>query len=139
MFNLARIPQRYCDILSQISSPSDPLSCNIIVMVNNWFYAVRVYDPGPDNSRILIPAETLLARLNVVVHDAATRAECAPEIGVLSADDRDSWASVSNMNHLVTIVSLTPTSDPPTSSIHFSTKCQNTRSGCKFPYVSLPR
>ncbi|KAJ3881064.1 acyltransferase ChoActase/COT/CPT [Lentinula edodes] len=101
MFNLARIPQRHCDILSQISSPSDPLSCNIVVMVNNWFYAVRVYDPGPDNSRILIPAETLLARLNVVVHDAATRAGCAPEIGVLSADDRDSWASI--LQHLLSI------------------------------------
>ncbi|KAF9067237.1 carnitine acetyltransferase [Rhodocollybia butyracea] len=89
MFNIARIPQRDCDTLSVTSLSSDPLSHNVIVIVNNWFYTLRAYDP----SYGLIGVETFLSRLNAIVRDATTRPGLAPEIGVLSADERDTWAS----------------------------------------------
>lgn len=97
MFNTARIPQRECDILSATSLSSDPLSYNVVVIVNNWFYTLRAYDysSSSERSKALISAETFLSRLNAIVCDATTRPGLAPEIGVLSADDRDIWASVS--------------------------------------------
>ncbi|KAJ4477315.1 acyltransferase ChoActase/COT/CPT [Lentinula aciculospora] len=103
MFNLARIPQRNCDVLSQITPASDPLSHNIIVMVDNWFYTLRAYDSGTGNSspRTSINAETLLSRLNAIVRDATNRTGSAPEVGMLSADERDSWAS--NLQSLLSI------------------------------------
>ena len=99
MFNLARIPQTDCDTLSPISLSSDPLSYNVIVIVKNHFYTLRAYDPSPENptTRILINAETLLSRLEAIVRDVTPRM-AGPDIGVLSADDRDIWASVSPEN-----------------------------------------
>lgn len=96
MFNSVRIPQHDCDTLSPISPPSDPLSHNVIVVANNWFYTLQAYDPSLEksNSRILINPQTFRSRLNSIVRDATTRCGAAPEIGVLSADDRDAWASV---------------------------------------------
>ncbi|KAJ3995764.1 acyltransferase ChoActase/COT/CPT [Lentinula boryana] len=102
MFNLARIPKLNCDVLSQTSSPSDPLSRNVVVIVNDWFYTLCVYDIDRDHSTLkLIDTKILQLRLNAIVNDATTRTECAPQIGVLSADDRDSWAL--NLQHLLSI------------------------------------
>ncbi|KAF5392293.1 hypothetical protein D9757_001455 [Collybiopsis confluens] len=102
MFNLSRIPQVSCDILSPLSSPSDPLSYNVIVIARNWFYTLRAYDPSPEHTSAwnLISAETFISRLNAIVRDVNTRIP-GPEIGVLSADSRDTWAS--NLQHLISI------------------------------------
>ncbi|KAJ3782121.1 acyltransferase ChoActase/COT/CPT [Lentinula aff. detonsa] len=113
MFNLARIPKLACDVLSQISPPSDPLSRNVVVIVNDWFYTLSVYDIArheyehehdheyESTTFKLIDTEVLQSRLNAIVNDATTRTGCAPQIGVLSADDRDSWAL--NLQHLLSI------------------------------------
>ncbi|KAJ3739174.1 acyltransferase ChoActase/COT/CPT [Lentinula detonsa] len=110
MFNLARIPKLNCDVLSQTSPPSDPLSRNVVVIVNDWFYTLCVYDIARDEHEHehehkstfkLIDTETFQSRLKAIVNDATTRTGCAPRIGVLSADDRDSWAF--NLQHLLSI------------------------------------
>ncbi|KIK62459.1 hypothetical protein GYMLUDRAFT_41909 [Collybiopsis luxurians FD-317 M1] len=102
MFNLARIPQTDCDTLSPISLSSDPFSYNVIVIVKNHFYTLRAYDPSPENpdTRILIDPETFLSRLDAIVRDVTPRM-VGPDIGVLSADDRDIWAS--NLQYLLSI------------------------------------
>ncbi|KAG7089470.1 hypothetical protein E1B28_011154 [Marasmius oreades] len=102
MFNLARIPKHNCDILSPIAPISDPSAQSITVVVNDWFYSLRVYEPqSTTKNPVLCRPEVILTRLHAIVNDARTRPGTAPPIGVLSSDDRDSWAS--NLDHLFSL------------------------------------
>ena len=62
-------------------------------MVNDWTYAVEVYD----ENQTLLSVDTIEHRLRSVVHDVVARIEAGEEpvpVGILSADDRDRWTEV---------------------------------------------
>ncbi|TFK33238.1 acyltransferase ChoActase/COT/CPT [Crucibulum laeve] len=129
MFNIARIPKEYCDVLSTPSA-SSPYSHCVLVMVHNWCYAVPVYHSLPTPQEAPTPASAtsdedpecpthslnlgelmsppeIEKRLRAVVLDVEARlanGEKAVPVGLLSADDRDRWAE--NLNHLL---ALSPT------------------------------
>jgi hypothetical protein len=93
MFNIGRVPHEPCDTLSPVSSPSDPDTKKLFIMVHDWFYAVDVYD---DNHK-LIKVGDMEKRFKAVAEDVSTRlgkGEKAVPIGLLSADRRDLWAKV---------------------------------------------
>ncbi|KIL67534.1 hypothetical protein M378DRAFT_122548 [Amanita muscaria Koide BX008] len=107
MFNIARIPQPCCDVLSQPADPStDPAARKILLMVHNWFYTITVYHPPDSPSslpRLMGPGE-MEAQIRAVVLDVERRlasGETAVPIGILSADDRDQWAK--NLSYLLSL------------------------------------
>lgn len=69
---------------------SDPPSYNITVTIRNHFYDLQVIDP--ETGKILSP-QSIEDGLKAIVADAKTRGD-APGVGVLSSDDRDTWAQV---------------------------------------------
>lgn len=93
MFNICRIPHPSCDALSVPPSPSSPNARKIVVMVHDWCYGVEVYDSCFNR----VPAVEIEQRLKAVVKDVEARIESrekAVPVGVLSADERDTWAKV---------------------------------------------
>lgn len=65
----------------------------MLVMVNDWTYAVEVYD----ESQTLLSVDTIEHRLRSVVHDVVARMEAGEKpvpVGILSADHRDLWTEV---------------------------------------------
>ena len=94
MFNTARIPQQHCDTLSPKPSSDSENARKVLVMIDDWMYAVEVYaaDMSP-----LQPAE-LERRLLEAVKDVDTRSRAGERpvpVGILSSDNRDTWATVS--------------------------------------------
>ena len=84
-------------------------------MVNDWTYAVEVYD----ENQTLLSVDTIEHRLRSVVHDVAARMEAGEEpvpIGLLSADDRDRWTEVRLAYELALNHRLTPSRTYSTSS-----------------------
>ncbi|KAI9440018.1 hypothetical protein H4582DRAFT_2075371 [Lactarius indigo] len=102
-FNTCRIPQPHCDSLSTQPPHHSPNTRKILVMVNDWTYAVEVYD----ENQTLLSVNTIEHRLRSVVHDVVARIEAGEKpvpVGILSADDRDRWSE-----NLQYILSLSPT------------------------------
>lgn len=104
MFNIARIPAPFCDTLSNPPEKPTKEARSLLVMVHGWCYAVPVYYPptSPDASPILMAPPVIEAKLRSIVLDVEerlSRGESPIPIGVLSADDRDKWAS--NLDHLL--------------------------------------
>lgn len=94
MFNVSRLPQLKCDVLSTKPPPTDHDARKVLVMLHDWFYAVEVLDK---DTRMLGPAE-IERRLLSVVADADSRlaqGEVPTAVSVLTTDDRDRWAEVS--------------------------------------------
>ncbi|KAI0264464.1 hypothetical protein BC834DRAFT_970790 [Gloeopeniophorella convolvens] len=77
MFGTSRVPQLGCDTLSLQSPPGSPNTRKIVVLVNDWLYAVDVYGAG-----------------------GALFSKPVP-VGLLSADDRDRWAE--NLQYLLSL------------------------------------
>lgn len=101
MFNISRLPQPKCDVLSTKPLPTDHDARKVVVMLHDWFYAVEVLDK---DLRMLKPAE-IERRLLAVVADVNTRlsqGRAATAVSVLTADGRDRWTEVS------TTLPLTP-------------------------------
>jgi hypothetical protein len=99
MFGTSRRPLPACDMLTPKADPSDKSGEVIIVLLHDWIYAITVYE----NSHLL-SFNDLEARMRAVVHDAHKRLilkEHAAPVSVLSSDDRDRWASVSNYSLLL--------------------------------------
>lgn len=101
MFNIARIPELYCDTLSEPPNPHSHFARSVHVMIHDWCYSVVVYrslssmDPNAP-LELLSPGE-IEARLRAVVLDVEARlakGEKPLPVGVLSADERDRWAQV---------------------------------------------
>jgi hypothetical protein len=93
VFNTCRIPQPHCDSLSHQPPPNVPNARKILVMVNDWIYAVEVYD----KNRKLYSVDDIEQRLRSVVQDATRRkqaGEKAVPVGILSSDHRDRWTEV---------------------------------------------
>ncbi|OQR89993.1 choline/Carnitine O-acyltransferase [Thraustotheca clavata] len=76
----AKIPQKDCDILA-----FHPQSSHIVVLKDNAFYKVNVFD-----GKKLISKQSLEKQLHSILH---TKVTDAPNIAVLTADERDSWAT----------------------------------------------
>ena len=114
MFNISRIPQLGCDVLTTKPPPADHDARKILVMLHDWFYAVEVFDK---DMRMLEPAE-IERRLLSVVADADHRlaqGEVATAVSVLTTDDRDRWAEVGRQLLLRLSGELTSFSEPPPS------------------------
>ncbi|KAF9007591.1 acyltransferase ChoActase/COT/CPT [Cyathus striatus] len=95
MFNIARVPELYCDVLST-PNPESPHHLAILVMLHGWSYAVQVYHPGQPPT-LMSPAE-IEKSLRAVVLDG----EKAILVGALSADDRDIGLRL-NLQYLLSI------------------------------------
>ena len=101
MFNIARIPEPFCDTTSEPPPLTSDEARSILVMVHNWCYLMPVYQPSSsENSSsqytLLQPGE-IEARLRAIVLDVESRlanGERPFPVGVLSADERDRWAEV---------------------------------------------
>ncbi|KXN88606.1 Carnitine O-acetyltransferase, mitochondrial [Leucoagaricus sp. SymC.cos] len=108
MFNIARIPQLHCDTLS--TPPPQPHSLtarSLLVMFHNFCYTIPIYSP----TGLLASPKDIYRRLRNVVADVDRRikaGEIAFPIGLLSADDRDTWAK--NLQHLLSLSPLNKTS-----------------------------
>jgi carnitine O-acetyltransferase len=98
MFNIARIPQPSCDVLS--TPPREPHSLaarSILVMFHNFCYTIPVYSPTGDPAS---PRE-IYRKLQKVVGDVDERVKSGEQafpIGILSADDRGIWANVRDIS-----------------------------------------
>ncbi|TFY83219.1 hypothetical protein EWM64_g789 [Hericium alpestre] len=100
MYGVCRIPQVGCDTISAPPPSSAPDAHQIIILVYDWLYAVEVYDKAWN----LIAPQELENRLRRVAADVTYRQKCgerAIPVGVLSADDRDSWAE--NLQYLLSL------------------------------------
>ncbi|KAI0635930.1 acyltransferase ChoActase/COT/CPT [Trametes polyzona] len=100
VFNTCRIPQRECDRFSVTPTPGDPNARKILVMIDDWMYAVEVASPDSN----YIPAASIEQRLYAVVADVEARrrnGERSVPVSVLSTDDRDRWAD--NLAHLLSL------------------------------------
>ncbi|KAF9451885.1 acyltransferase ChoActase/COT/CPT [Macrolepiota fuliginosa MF-IS2] len=108
MFNVARIPQPHCDTLSQ--PPPKPHSLHarsLLVMFHNFCYTIPIYSPSGE---LALPRD-IYRRLRSIIADVDGRlksGEKAFPIGVLSADNRDTWAK--NLNHLLSLSQTNKTS-----------------------------
>lgn len=74
-------------------------------MLCDWFYAIEVYD---DSGKVIEVLE-IERRIRQVVTDAERRmlnGETAVSVGVLSADNRDTWAAVSRIALTIFYVSI---------------------------------
>ena len=100
MFNIGRIPQPCCDVLSETADLStNSAARKVLLMLHNWFYTITVYNPPTSSSSLpqLIKPQEIENQIRAAALDAEQRladGEKAVPIGVLSADDRDRWASV---------------------------------------------
>lgn len=91
MFSHGRSPRQSCDVILEPAYPN-PHADQVIVMVHDWFYQVAI-----SSDRTMISPATLEARLLGIMSDVNKRlsmGEKAHPIGVLSADQRDTWAQV---------------------------------------------
>ncbi|THV07310.1 CoA-dependent acyltransferase [Dendrothele bispora CBS 962.96] len=86
-------PSQSLRFVVSIVSARSPLSQLVVVIAKNWFYALRVYERNAVSGQPeLVAASQILERMAAIAHDASTRPGEAPMIGVLSADNRDTWA-----------------------------------------------
>ncbi|KAG6910853.1 hypothetical protein DXG01_007169 [Tephrocybe rancida] len=106
MFNIGRIPAPFCDVICSPPPTDSADSRKLLITIHNWFYAIDVYhtpDSPTDIPHLMTPRE-IATRIRAVVLDVEQRlsnGEKALPVGVLSADDRDTWAA--NQQHLLSI------------------------------------
>ncbi|QRV75282.1 carnitine O-acetyltransferase [Ceratobasidium sp. AG-Ba] len=98
LFNLTRIPKPDCDMLN--AKPSEKVGRHIHIMLNDWCYAVQVYDGAGRN----VGVKEIEHRIWGVVKDIQKReerGERAKRVGILTADERTQWAK--NREYLLTL------------------------------------
>lgn len=99
MFNVCRIPETGRDRLT-VKHPSSPHFKKVVVMLHNWIYSIDVYSDrtGPEGaSPKHIGFPEIERRLREVVVDARDRmlfGDRPAPIGILTSDERDTWAKV---------------------------------------------
>lgn len=99
MFSIGRTPKKFCDIISSPPIPN-PHAGEVVLTIRGWFYQLTVV---PNGGELISPVE-LECRLLGILSDVKERlasGERAPSIGVLSADERDTWAK--NLQRLLNI------------------------------------
>lgn len=98
VFGVTRLPHHPSDTL--VHSPHPHPATHIIVMANDHFYSLDVIDANGNG----IEATVLEGGIWAIAQDAQQRGPAPTSIGVLSADDRDSWTSAREY-----LLSLSPT------------------------------
>ncbi|GAA6058072.1 hypothetical protein JCM3770_002247 [Rhodotorula araucariae] len=86
VFGVTRLPQIPTDTL--VHAPYPHPCPNIVVMALDHSYVLRVVDPVSGDP---LSASELEAHLWAIAEDASRRGAAPDPVGVLSADDRDSW------------------------------------------------
>ncbi|GJN87551.1 hypothetical protein Rhopal_000505-T1 [Rhodotorula paludigena] len=110
VYGVTRLPQIPTDNI--VYSPYPHPSRNVVVMALDHFYTLPVIDATSGDP---LPAAELEAGLWAIADDAAKRGPAADPVGVLSADDRDSWTVA--REHLL---ALSPTNRASTTAIEDS-------------------
>ncbi|XP_031636280.1 carnitine O-palmitoyltransferase 2, mitochondrial [Contarinia nasturtii] len=85
LFGATRVPKRGQDEIKRTEKTS-----HIVVMRNGHFYAVKVFD---NDGNIEVP-RTIVNRLKFVLNDAASSKPAEFPLGVMTAENRDTWADV---------------------------------------------
>ncbi|KIY73588.1 acyltransferase ChoActase/COT/CPT [Cylindrobasidium torrendii FP15055 ss-10] len=94
MFNVSRVPQVGCDILS-LPDSSHPAASSVVVTANGWFYGLPVISRSP---------AAIAADMTAIVHDVEQRISSGEKlvpVGILSSSNRDTWAA--NLAHLLAL------------------------------------
>ena len=95
LFNFSRMPLPGSDAFTNV----DPKALHVTVMIDDFIYAIDVFSPPTsDEIPIPLPVGQIDKSLQAVVADAKARrshGEQAVRVGVLTADDRDSWCNAS--------------------------------------------
>ncbi|KAG8904529.1 hypothetical protein FRB99_001612 [Tulasnella sp. 403] len=114
LFNICRLPGIGCDSLTQPPQRLTPAARSVTVFLKDWAYAVEVYD----RDGVRIGVGEVERRLWEVVRDVQQReskGERAVPVGILTADERDTWAK--NRERLL---SVSPRNRQSTTSIENS-------------------
>ncbi|ODN84949.1 hypothetical protein L202_00794 [Cryptococcus amylolentus CBS 6039] len=91
MFNLTRVPLPQCDAFST----PQPKATHVSLLIDNQYYSVDIFAPSTDGVPEPLPVAEIESRFKAAVADAKKRkdaGEAAPEVGILSGDERDNWA-----------------------------------------------
>ncbi|KZS94267.1 acyltransferase ChoActase/COT/CPT [Sistotremastrum niveocremeum HHB9708] len=100
MYNRCRVPREDMDVFASPSPASDPDRRKILVMVNSQCYAIQVLD---SDGRPRSPRTIEQSLRKVVLDDARQHARRCLPVGIMSSDDRSSWAK--NREHLAALSS----------------------------------
>ncbi|WVF68399.1 hypothetical protein IAT40_003164 [Kwoniella sp. CBS 6097] len=99
MFNLSRIPRPNSDAFSAI----DNKATHITLLIDDFIYSVDIFaSSSPDGVPEPLPVGEVEQRFRAAVADAKSRRdaqESPATIGVLTADERDTWTK--NREHLL--------------------------------------
>lgn len=93
MFYTSRIPQPGCDVFSPKPSPMSANARKVVVTIGDILYAIEVYDV----EGIPLSPERIERRLHSAVQDYHARMSAgkkAPTVGIMTSDERDTWATV---------------------------------------------
>lgn len=96
IFNVCRVPQRNCDYLSVTASSH--WASTIVIMAHDFFYALQVADL---KTGAPLGVDDIEWGIRKIVEDVLKRreqGETAVRVGVLSSDERNTWAE--NYVHL---------------------------------------
>ena len=96
LFNFSRIPCAVSDAFSVLA----PDALHLTLLVDDFYYSIDVFCPPTSEGETPepLPAEEIEARFRAAVDDARTRrdrGENPPQVGLLTADARDTWMKVS--------------------------------------------
>ena len=102
VFNISRIPLANSDAFST----STPKATHLTLMIEDFIYSVDVFGPPSSNDGVSdpLPVAEIERRLAAAVADAHTRRNNGEEstmIGLLTADERDTWMNVSSKKYAV--------------------------------------
>ncbi|WVQ77521.1 hypothetical protein IAR50_007207 [Cryptococcus sp. DSM 104548] len=113
IFNLARVPLPQCDAFST----PQPKATHISLLIGDRYYSVDIFAPT-DGVPEPLPVAEIESRFKAAVDDAKARkdaGEPAPQVGILTGDDRDSWAKMREHLNL-----LSPSNRPTLTSLSSS-------------------
>lgn len=139
IFNICRVPQPRCDIISEVPSFITPDARKVLLSVHDWCYVIEVLD----DALKIISAVEIQKRIHAVVQDVNSRlarGERAIPVGVLSADERDKWTKVSILNlDLISELTSMRVSESPISSFPVPTKSRYSENHSKLPLCDESR
>jgi carnitine O-acetyltransferase len=96
LYNFSRIPLAGSDAFSVIA----PQAPHLTVMIDDFIYSIDVFPKAtsPEDITEPLPVGVIEQRIRSAVDDARSRIEAgeqAVKVGILTADERDTWTKVS--------------------------------------------
>jgi len=102
LFNFSRIPLPGCDAFSAIA----PHALHTTLIVDDFYYSIDIFSPAEgDTHPEPLSVVDIEGNIRAAVEDAKTRkdgGERPPMVGILTADERDTWTTVSYMSQWAT-------------------------------------